>query len=112
MRLWDQTACRSIGSPFTTVALLLPHRQVRPPAALKPLCRHYLVSKRSPQIQADIPPGVHVIGKGDGLVAPGRSLRPPDTPVLKESLSAINGRRVDSLGPIKVICTAIAVDGT
>ena len=65
----------------------------------------------TPQIQPYIPPRVNVIGKGDGLVAPGRSLRPTDTPVLKKSLSAINGRRVDSLGPIYVVCAAISGNG-
>ena len=64
----------------------------------------------TPQIQACIPPRVNVVGKGDGLVAPGRSLRRPDTPVLKESSGAVNGRRVDSLGPIDVVCGAISGD--
>src|SRR5215813_4788774 len=65
----------------------------------------------TPQIQAYIPPRVNVVGKGDSLVAPGRSLRPPDTPVLSKSSSAINGRRVDSLGRIYVVCATIAVNG-
>ena len=66
----------------------------------------------TPQIQPYIPPRVNVVGKGDGLVAPGRPLRGPDTPVLKESSSAVNGRRVDSLGPIDVVCAAVTGDGT
>ncbi len=65
----------------------------------------------TPQIQAYIPPRVNVVGKGDGLVAPGRSLRRPDTPVLITSSSAVNGRRVDSLGPIYVVCATVSVNG-
>src|ERR1700761_5623262 len=64
----------------------------------------------TPQIQARISPRVNVVGEGDGLVAPGRSLRPPNAPVLIESCSAINGRRVDSLGQIDVVRTAITVN--
>src|SRR5262249_6660632 len=52
------------------------------------------------------------VGKGDGLVAPGRSLRRPNAPVLKKSSGTINGRRVDSLGPIYLVCAAITVDSS
>jgi hypothetical protein len=65
----------------------------------------------TPQIQPNIPPRVNVVGEGDGLVAPGRPLRSPDTPVLIKSSSAVNGGRVDSLGPIYVVCAAISVNG-
>jgi len=65
----------------------------------------------TPQIQACIPPRVNVVGKGDGLVAPGRSLRRPDTPVLEKSSSAVNGRRVDSLGPIYLVGATVAGNG-
>ena len=65
----------------------------------------------APQIQPCIPPRVDVVGKGDGLVAPGRPLRRPDTPVLIKSSSAVNGGRVDSPGPIYVVCAAVSVNG-
>jgi hypothetical protein len=99
-----------VRTPLAHLKLLRPHCQVRSPAALKSLCGHYLVSM-TPQIQASIPPRVNMVGKGDGLVAPGRSLRRPNTPVLIKSSSAFNGRRVDSLGPIYVVCATITANG-
>ena len=92
------------------VTLLLPHRQVGLPAALISLGCHDLVDMAS-EIPALAPPRVDVVGEGDGLVAPGRSLRGPDTPVLIEGPSAVDGRCVDSLGPIQVVRATITADG-
>ncbi len=63
------------------------------------------------QIPASNPPRVNVVGKSDGLVAPGRSLRRPDTPILIESPGAINGRGVDSLSPVKLVGASITANG-
>src|SRR5262245_56654046 len=97
---WPPSPGVLAGKPKCS-CLLCPHREVGAPAAVESLGGHDLVDV-SPQVQADIPPGVDVVGEGDGDVAAGGPLRGPDTPVLKERPGAVDGRCVDSLRSIEV----------
>ena len=94
---------------YHTATLLLPRRYVRATRASKSLCRQYLIV-HIPQIHAVAPPRVDVVGKGDGLVAPSRSFRRPDTPELHERPVALNVRPV-SVGLEYIVSATITVHG-
>jgi hypothetical protein len=76
---------------INNVTLLLPRRDVGAAIASESLGRHDLVVHRS-QIHAMASPRVDMVGKSDGVIAPSRSFRCADTPVLREGPVALDIR--------------------